>query len=325
MASDNALPSTSRGAKLISSRSSDPAEFELILRPWDLLCTPLSAGDFRHQITAIHSEKFVLYRERYSLSIKLQGLSPEGMFGLCVPIERGQELSYWGTSVSQPSMVATLPGSADAVLGSGYAHAIALVAIDHLRQAIPSDDYERLEEAAGSHVLTVSPRLVGDFSGWSNSLLYASKSHPGRFQDPVFVETVYQQLIDFLLRLSADLPHSRPIGKRATRQLGLSRALDYLRHRLDARVSVADLCRVAGVSERTLHYAFRDEFGVSPNTFMRQRRLHAVRRLLTTSVAAESSVSQIALAHGFSELGRFAVDYRRLFGVHPSDTLKSRS
>ena len=199
-----------------------------------------------------------------------------------------------------------------------------MISIDHLRQAIPHGDYERLESAARSRVLQLSPKLISTFSRWGNEYLDSVESCANRFENPALIEDIFLELADFLLHVSACLPPPRPTSVLATRQRGLLRAVDYLRCRLDTRISVAELCRVACVSERTLQYAFRDEFGMSPTEFMRQRRLHAVRRMLTASSAEESSVSKIAVYYGFSELGRFAVDYRRLFGVHPSDTLKSR-
>lgn len=308
-----------------TAETGDPAEFELALRPWELLCKPLIAGEFRHQISAIKSENFVLYREHYNLPVRLQGLSPGGMLGLCIPLNYNQDLNYWGSEYSASSIVAALPGSADAILSQGYAHTVVLINIARLRQAIPNDDYERLERAARAHIFSVSPEFLGHLAGWANRLLNEAESQTVLFEKSTLVDGLFLQLIDLLLRLSAELPPRRSSGTLATRHRGLSLALDYLRDHLDSRVSVADLCRVAGVSERTLQYAFRDEFGVSPNAFMRQRRLHAVRRALTTSSAANCTVSEVAQAHGFTELGRFAVDYRQLFGVRPSDTLKSHA
>jgi AraC family ethanolamine operon transcriptional activator len=185
------------------------------------------------------------------------------------------------------------------------------------------EDWVRLEAAARSHFLQLSPRRINAFARWGNGLLDAVSSRPNLFENPEFVEDIFRQLIDFMLGMSEELPPSRPVSSRAARQVGLSKALDYLRDRLDGRISVADLCRVAGVSERTLQYAFGDEFGISPTEFMRRRRLHAVRQKLMTSSAEDSSVSQIAFEHGFYELDRFAAEYRRLFGVYPSNSLRS--
>jgi AraC-like DNA-binding protein len=36
-----------------------------------------------------------------------------------------------------------------------------------------------------------------------------------------------------------------------------------------------------------------------------------------------SSVAAVAARWGFTHLGRFAFEYRRRFGVHPSQTLRS--
>ncbi len=311
------------GGETVIATTHDPAEFELALQPWELLCRPQGKGGFRHHITAIKYRKFVLYRERYNLQIELQGLSPDGMMGICIPLDFHQGPVVWGKQYAREAIPATIPGPVDAMLGSGYGQLIALISIDHLRQAIPHGDYERLESAARSRVLQLSPRLIGAFSRWGNQYLDSVESCTARFENPALFEDIFFELVDFLLQVSACVSPPRPRSNLATRQRGLLRAIDYLRYRLDRRTSVTELCRVARVSERSLQYAFRDEFGISPTEFMRKRRLHAVRRMLTASSAEDSSVSKIALDYGFTELGRFAVDYRGLFGVHPSETLKS--
>jgi len=81
---------------------------------------------------------------------------------------------------------------------------------------------------------------------------------------------------------------------------------------------------VARVSERTLRYAFRDELNLSPLDFLRRLRLHAARRELMDAEGALPRVTDVANRQGFLELGRFAADYRRLFGEVPSTTLAHR-
>jgi len=50
--------------------------------------------------------------------------------------------------------------------------------------------------------------------------------------------------------------------------------------------------------------------------------MNLARRALSRADSARTTVTAIALDHGFGELGRFSVQYRRLFGESPSETLR---
>ena len=59
---------------------------------------------------------------------------------------------------------------------------------------------------------------------------------------------------------------------------------------------------------------------MGPKRFLMLRRMHLARRALREA-AADATVTDIATEFGFWELGRFAVEYKALFGESPSDTL----
>ena len=84
------------------------------------------------------------------------------------------------------------------------------------------------------------------------------------------------------------------------------------------------LCRVAGVSERTLTTAFRQVLGVSPQQFIKTRRLNATRHQLATACPAGTPVKSVAHRLGFWHLGHFARDYKARFGESPFQTLARR-
>ncbi|MFM8885114.1 MAG: helix-turn-helix domain-containing protein, partial [Chthoniobacterales bacterium] len=65
--------------------------------------------------------------------------------------------------------------------------------------------------------------------------------------------------------------------------------------------------------------------GVAPHAYVLRRRLNQARNVLLREDAAERTVTEIALGLGFSELGRFSVRYREMFGESPSETLRRRS
>ena len=91
----------------------------------------------------------------------------------------------------------------------------------------------------------------------------------------------------------------------------------------DLPVRAEEMRAALGVSERTLRRFFQEVFGASPARFLRVRRLHQARRMLRHQAAGHVSVTAACTAFGFYDLGRFASEYRALFGELPSQTLQA--
>jgi AraC family ethanolamine operon transcriptional activator len=137
-----------------------------------------------------------------------------------------------------------------------------------------------------------------------------------------------QRMLDGeLLHLAATLRRSGDeTGARvepwSRRRAAVRRIEEYLDDHERELPALVDLCRVAGTSERTLEYACREQLGTTLAGYRRLRRLHGARRDLRGAEPG-TKVSDVALRWGFWQLGRFAVQYRTLFGQRPSDTLGS--
>ena len=116
-------------------------------------------------------------------------------------------------------------------------------------------------------------------------------------------------------------PGTQPI---TSRQQVVERAEAFLNARIGESVSIAQLCRVAGVSERSLRNAFYDVRGMSPKRCAVRARLAEVRRALIVANGTRGAVTTIATDYGFFELGRFASTYKAVFGESPSATLRGR-
>ena len=99
----------------------------------------------------------------------------------------------------------------------------------------------------------------------------------------------------------------------------VKRAVAYLRDNMADRITLADLTSACGVSERTLLKQFQTFLGIAPLAYLRRLRLNAVRNELAKR-GNDNPIADIALGCGFSHLGRFAAEYRRLFGETPSAT-----
>lgn len=101
----------------------------------------------------------------------------------------------------------------------------------------------------------------------------------------------------------------------------LNKAMDLMYASPDRRITIAELCRVAGVGATALNAAFHEICGEPPLKVVRLQRLMKVRNTLLHETPQRSAVKRVALSHGFTEAGRFAAEYQRLFGELPSDTL----
>jgi AraC-like DNA-binding protein len=101
----------------------------------------------------------------------------------------------------------------------------------------------------------------------------------------------------------------------------VARVLEWARAHPDAPAGLAELARIGGVAPRTLEAHFARFLGTTPVAWVRQARLTHVRRALLAS-GGRASVSEVAVAAGFTQLGRFAARYARHFGELPSETLR---
>jgi AraC-like DNA-binding protein len=94
-----------------------------------------------------------------------------------------------------------------------------------------------------------------------------------------------------------------------------------IERRGDQPIYLPELCREVGASARTLQACCQEHLGMSPKRYLLLRRMHMVRRALSESGPAETTVTEIATRYGFWQFGRLAVEYKALFGEVPSATL----
>jgi AraC-like DNA-binding protein len=97
---------------------------------------------------------------------------------------------------------------------------------------------------------------------------------------------------------------------------------EFLEANRDKPLYVAEICSATRMSDRTLRFHCIERLGVSLHRYLWLRRMHQTRRALAVADAANKTVTEIAMDHGFWELGRFSVDYRKFFGESPSATLR---
>ncbi|HEY8474593.1 MAG TPA: AraC family transcriptional regulator [Natronosporangium sp.] len=80
-------------------------------------------------------------------------------------------------------------------------------------------------------------------------------------------------------------------------------------------LDLAALARSAAVSPSYFSRSFKAAFGETPHQYLISRRMERAKALLR---AGELSVTEVCMAVGFTSLGSFSSQFRRLVGESPS-------
>jgi AraC-like DNA-binding protein len=103
----------------------------------------------------------------------------------------------------------------------------------------------------------------------------------------------------------------------------LRRALSFIDEHAGEPITLNEIAIAARLSPRGLQAAFRRHLDTTPLAHLRMVRMDRAHWDLQNAEPSRTTVAALAARWGFTHLGRFAIDYRRRYGIHPSQTLRS--
>lgn len=103
----------------------------------------------------------------------------------------------------------------------------------------------------------------------------------------------------------------------------VKKAMRYIEERAHEAITVPQISAAVGVSPRTLQRAFSVHLNLTPGAYLARVRMDHAHRELVNGSPLTTSVSKVATKWGFFHLGRFASLHRSIYGVQPSETLRT--
>jgi AraC-like DNA-binding protein len=286
---------------------------------FDLHAVQLEPGSMRCQIDFISAGNTFFYREHYPLRTHLTGELLHNRFGFAVPAQ-GPGLTFSGEEMDRCRLASAITGEEMDVFAPGGLRQF-VVLLDHAKlleladQArLPSEAQRALRPGRSTMPLVAKPHAVAELGQQLQRLLRLAATGELSLDAGQLEDWMYEQALSIL-----DI-HAAPRGKPPAAAL-VRRAVEMAdAHRGSLRV--AHLCSALRVSPSSLENAFKCMTGVTPHAFFLRRRLNQARSVLLRGGPARRNVTEVASELGFSELGRFAVRYRQMFGESPSATLR---
>ncbi len=96
----------------------------------------------------------------------------------------------------------------------------------------------------------------------------------------------------------------------------------FLHNHIEEDIQMVDLCREAHMSERTLQRVCQKIFNKTPRELIKAHRLNAIKKILESTTDETINLLHLSMDFGFMHQGRFAGEYKKLFGESPSQTLR---
>lgn len=286
---------------------------------FNLEAAQLEPGVCRCKIEFIAAGGVFFYREHYPLRTHLTGELLHNRFGFAVPV-RGPNLKFSGQEMDRRRLASAMTGEQMEVFAPGGLKQF-VVLLDHAEllsmaeaTGLPGEVQMALRPGRPGMPLVAKPRQVAALSQRLQQLLHLASIGELEAGAAYVEDWVYTQALSIL-----DVEESAP--GRPSASVLVRRALEASEeHR--GPVRVGHLCRTLRVSPSHLKNSFREVTGLTPHAFFLRRQLNEARAALLRADPNERTVTTVAGDCGFSELGRFAVRYRELFGELPSETLR---
>lgn len=291
----------------------------------DIEFLQLASAPVDSRLMRITLDSVVLMRGWESTAYLTRSASPPGTSTLLFLLQPAGTELWRGHSMNQDALLFYQSGGMEHVGRSGGGGIWASL---HFQERVFADAVlaMRGEISHPSHgcFRVPHPDAMGGLRSAVQHVFLMAESAPQLFGTASVRRSVEESILTAAIA-ALDPPRElkAPDGALVSHQRVVSRAEEALAASINEPIYVQDLCNAAGVSERTLRNAFQSLYHVSPIRLLHLRRLHQVRAALRSD--AQASVTQVALRFGFVNLGRFAVEYRQLFGESPSHTRRGRS
>lgn len=301
-------------------------EFCSNARHWDMEYRQLEAGQFSSELLMFGGDSVLFSRAQLHRGMIQRGSSPQGLltFGLLTNPKINMQ---WRNIDISGDMLFIFPpgGELQGITQSNFdvfAISLSEKKLNQWCAAFELPDFHVLvkkNEVFRCHSVKLAALRKYLFS-IDNALINGTEA----VRSFLFLEQIEQEIATRIISLIAE--SSEPVNRKPVRKRdnALKSAESYIFESGGADVTIPELCSAANASQRTLEYAFRERYGCTPKAYTLIYRLNDVHKQLRHAEPGTILVSDIAQQHGFWHMGQFCADYKKLFAMLPSETLKRK-
>jgi len=310
----------------------DVDEQASMLTGWEQEYQQLGSGRFVGQLAMVQTPDFSFIRESTNTALHERMVPPPGqlVIGICNSSQHDHLLN--GRSLRQDQLIVLDGSRAHHIRTNGP---IELTGISMRRELFLSQLHEQDDASVRKwldlSVLQLDEATAGMLRHYFSLAFDLLNTTHGKASRPISPRALASTIISNV-SLALTLNHGcreleSTLPSRQRRERIVQNAIDYMRTHAGEEIGVLDVCRATHVSRRTLQYCFEERLDISPLQYLKALRLNAAHREIKRRTGEQRSherhdtIGNLAALCGFNHPSRFASEYKKMFGVLPSETV----
>jgi AraC-like DNA-binding protein len=320
------LGSAERSTKIGSMLRSfqDPWEYQAFFRGADMKALVTTPGKYQAALTRIDLHRLWMQRNYTSLPCIMHLTNTFNRCAIGFVTDPQQAPSYHNGREFLSDTIVVAAVASDHHCRTRGPSRFAMMSLPPADLAAASHALTGRELTAPSRTrhIRVSDPLMIRLRQLHDAACHLATAAPGILAHPEVAKAIEEELIHAMVGCLAKVPTDERNTDSHLRMPVMQRFERAISEAEGQPLYLTEVCARIGVQERTLRNHCLEYLGISPHRYLWLRRMHQARRALSFADPAEKTVTTIANDHGFWELGRFSVAYRKLFGETPSATLQ---
>lgn len=294
------------------------------VRHWDLEYHQLEAGRFSSELLMFGSTSMLFARAQLNRGMIQQGQTPQGLITIGLLVNPKINIHWRNINISG-DMLFIFPtgGELHSITHADFdvfTFSLTEQKLNQLCAALELPEFNFLRNK--NEVFRCHSAKLAVLRKYLLAIEHTLISGTEEIRNFIYLEQIEQEIAAHVVSLISESSHPinrKPIRKRDN---ALKSAESYIFESGSEVVTMPELCIAANASQRTLEYAFLERYGCTPKAYIRIYRLNSVHKQLRHAEPGIIQISDIAQQHGFWHMGQFSADYKKLFAMLPSETLK---
>ena len=301
----------------IDFRDINMEEMEFYARAWNLRRIQMQKGLFHGSMIVTHTPHMQLMRAPYSHGVLTLGDFPKGTILIGAVVTKA-EVTFQNKIAAKHEIKILKSGDEVDFLCNGENETFTIAVEEQFfyeaYYAYFGKDFHTYQKHKPIYIDPhVFPLFVQGIEHW---ISYLMQDH-GQLQIEKHYERIESEILEHVFS-SIYVENDHKIRQK----FQIKKVRDLLHQSIKMPVSITELTKELGISERLLHHAFKANYGMTPKKYLLALRMYRVREELLLSNPETTTISSVIEKYNFFNQSTFAQAYKQMFGELPSLTLK---